>query len=131
MEYTIHAELLCSSYNIIIVGFIISGELLEPLHCWISQILLMKLHSLHAQLPQEFCKLSGLLCSYGLYQVVCHEQLVLYCRGNTASFSARVMATDTTGKCMSSHEHAHDCISIVTHAVQLKVTHATPCSKSH
>jgi hypothetical protein len=46
----------------------------------------------------EFCKLSGLLCSYGLYQVVCHDQLVLYCRGNTASFSARVMATDNTGK---------------------------------
>lgn len=48
----------------------------------------------------EFCKLSGLLCSYGLYQVVCHDQLLLYCRGNATSFSARVMATDNSGKCM-------------------------------
>jgi hypothetical protein len=60
----------------------------------------------HVQLAQtsmykaasEFCKLSGLLCSYGLYQVVCHDQLLLFCRGNTASFSARVVAADTSGK---------------------------------
>lgn len=42
----------------------------------------------------DFCKMSGLLCSYGLYQVVCNEQLALYCRGNTASFSARTVCTD-------------------------------------
>ncbi len=41
-----------------------------------------------------FCKLSGLLTSYGLYQVVLHEQLCLYCRGSTASFSARMVLTD-------------------------------------
>lgn len=44
----------------------------------------------------DFCKMSGLLCSYGLYQVVCNEQLALYCRGKTASFSARVVCIDET-----------------------------------
>ena len=42
----------------------------------------------------EFCKLSGLLCSYGLYQVVLSEQLCLYCRGNTSEFSARLVLVD-------------------------------------
>ena len=45
----------------------------------------------------EFCKLSGLLCSYGLYQVVCHQQLALYCKGHATSFSARVLTVDSTG----------------------------------
>ena len=31
---------------------------------------------------------------------MCHDQLLLYCRGNATSFSARVMATDNSGKCM-------------------------------
>ncbi|XP_064393734.1 uncharacterized protein LOC135341165 [Halichondria panicea] len=41
-----------------------------------------------------FCKLSGLLTSYGLYQVVLNEQLALYCRGSAANFSARVVLID-------------------------------------
>ncbi len=50
----------------------------------------------------EFCKMSGLLCSYGLYQVVSNEQMALYCRGNTANFSARVVCVDEpTGKSKS------------------------------
>lgn len=45
----------------------------------------------------EFCKLSGLLCSYGLYQVVYHQQLALYCKGHATSFSARVLTVDSRG----------------------------------
>ena len=30
--------------------------------------------------------------------MVCNEQLVLYCRGNTSSFSARLVALDNQGK---------------------------------
>ena len=62
----------------------------------------------------EFCKLSGLLCSYGLYQVwtgdtevmpcncnlqvVNNENLLLYCRGSATSFSAHVMRlSDNSG----------------------------------
>lgn len=41
-----------------------------------------------------FCKLSGLLTSYGLYQVVLHEQLALYCKGSKTSFSARLVLID-------------------------------------
>ena len=48
----------------------------------------------HHRAASEFCKLSGLLCSYGLYQVVISEQLCLYCRGNMASFSARIVLVD-------------------------------------
>ncbi len=54
----------------------------------------------------EFCKISGLLCSYGLYRVVCHEQLALYCRGCVASFSVRVVALDQQGKSESNVELA-------------------------
>ncbi|XP_019864502.1 PREDICTED: uncharacterized protein LOC100641450 isoform X1 [Amphimedon queenslandica] len=47
----------------------------------------------------EFCKMSGLLCSYGLYQVVCHDQLAMYCRGNIASFSMRIVNQIVDGLC--------------------------------
>lgn len=50
----------------------------------------------------EFCKLSGLLCSYGLYQVVNNEHLLLYCRGNSTSFSAHVMRLTDNSVAVSS-----------------------------
>ena len=37
-----------------------------------------------------------------LPQVVCNNQLALHCRGNAASFSARVVAIDTSGKSKAS-----------------------------
>ncbi len=52
----------------------------------------------NARAAAEFCKISGLLCNYGVYQVVCHEQLTLYCREGVASFSVRVVALDQQGK---------------------------------
>ena len=49
-----------------------------------------------------FCKLSGLLTSYGLYQVVVHQHLMLYGRGSVTSFSARVVMVDqSTGEGMT------------------------------
>lgn len=57
--------------------------------------LLLYMHVYVCRTASLFCKLSGLLTSYGLYQVVLHEQLSLYCRGSTASFSARMVLTDT------------------------------------
>ncbi len=65
---------------------------------YISVVMLLSVTHRAAAL---FCKLSGLLTSYGLYQVVLHEQLALYCRGSTASFSARMVLVDPatgTGK---------------------------------
>ena len=60
----------------------------------------------------EFCKLSGLLCSYGLYQVVLSEQLCLYCRGNTSEFSARLVLVDQeTG----ASEFVYNAVIYMTH----------------
>ena len=87
--------------------------MLIPFDVTCTQVLIQLLTKCNLHQPlqftasNEFCKLSGLLCSYGLYQVwtvdsgvtlfycnlqvVNNENLLLHCRGSTTSFSAHVV----------------------------------------
>ena len=52
----------------------------------------------HYTAAYEFCKISGLLCSYGnLVQEVRDSILATFCRGPTCSFSVQVVVQDSQG----------------------------------
>ena len=52
----------------------------------------------HYTAAYEFCKISGLLCSYGnLMQEVRDNILATFCRGPTCSFSVQVVVQDSQG----------------------------------
>ena len=69
-------------YVIPLCDYVICCVLITSLHCVLCTHYIITLHRL--------------LCA----QVVCHQQLALYCKGHATSFSARVLTVDSIGKCM-------------------------------